>query len=75
MKKKFIREQLKECLNKANKLITKDGTACFRPPFRSSECPSWTVETADYIRDERVSIYVRTWIIPYIEQAIEELSK
>lgn len=77
MKKKYTKKLLEESLNNIRKLITKDGTGCFNQPNGPSSCypASWTEETADYIRDERVKLYVTSWIIPNIEKAIAELSK
>lgn len=77
MKKVYTKELLEESLENLNKLITKGGTGCFDQPFGPSDSypASWTEETADYIRDERVRLYVTTWIIPKIEKAIAELSK
>jgi len=77
MRRKHAKQLLEESLENLNKLITKDGTGCFMQPIGpSSDYPaSWTQETADYIRDERIKLYVTSWIIPKIEKVIAELSK
>lgn len=76
MNRKYTKGLLEKSLSHLNELITADSNCtCYRKPINPSVCPNWNKETADHIRDERVRIYVKSWIIPNIEKAIKELSK
>jgi len=74
MKKQQTKRSLTEVLDNLQKLSTGKGTSCYKAPIVPSDCPSYTDETADYIR-ENIKLYVQTWIVPRIEKAIAELSK
>lgn len=73
-KKEKIIEQLSESLDYLHKLFNDGETSVFIPPIIPSECRSYDIKTSEYIRDKRLRIYITTWVIPKIENVIEELS-
>lgn len=75
MKKVQTKQQLTESLHNLQKLLKKDGTGVFNAPIVPGDCRSYDQATADYIRDQRLRLYLNTWVIPNIEKAIAELSK
>ncbi|OKY84291.1 MAG: hypothetical protein BHV69_09705 [Bacteroidales bacterium 52_46] len=75
MKKVQTKQQLTESLHNLHKLLKEDGTTVFYPPIVPSDCRSYDQATADYIRDQRLRLYLKSWVIPNIEKAISELSK
>ena len=75
MKKVQTKQQLTESLHNLQKLLKKDGTGVFNAPIVPGDCRSYDPSTADYIRDQRLRLYLTSWVIPNIERAIAELSK
>ena len=75
MKKVQTKQQLTESLHYLQKLLEKDRTGVFNPPIVPGDCRSYDQVTADYIRDQRLRLYLKSWVIPKIENAIAELSK
>lgn len=75
MKKVQTKQQLTKSLHNLQKLLKKDGTGVFNAPIVPGDCRSYDQSTADYIRDQRLRLYLNSWVIPNIERAIAELSK
>lgn len=75
MKKVQTKQQLTESLHYLQKLLKKDGTGVFDAPIVPGDCRSYDQATSDYIRDQRLRLYLTSWVIPKIEKAIAELSK
>lgn len=75
MKKVQTKQQLTESLHNLQELLKKGGTGVFDAPIVPGDCRSYDQSTADYIRDQRLSLYLTSWVIPNIERAIAELSK
>lgn len=75
MKKVKTKQQLEDALDHIKRLITGERVSVFREPTVPSDCPTFDKATADYIRSERLRLYLYSWVIPNIEEAIKELSK
>lgn len=75
MKKLKTKQQLEDALDHIKRLVTGERVAVYREPIVSSDCPTFDKATAEYISSERMRLYLDTWVIPNIEEAIKELSK
>lgn len=75
MKKVKTKQQLGDALDHIKRLITEERVSVFRKPIVSSDCPTFDEATAEYIRSEKLRLYLGSWVIPNIEEAIKELSK
>lgn len=60
MKKKYAKEQLQEAIYS-------------RKSYRKF-CPTFDEETANYVR-ERLELYLKTWVLPNLNEVLNELSK
>lgn len=40
----------------------------------SGDCPTFDEETANYVR-ERLELYLKTWVLPNLNEVLNELSK
>lgn len=74
-KSKYLYNHIKEILNESmehlEKLSTGNGTSVYYAPI--SDCETFDLTTAEHIR-RHVELYVKSWIIPKIQEAIHELS-
>lgn len=75
MKKIKTKQQLEDALDYIKRLVTGERTSVYDEPIVPSNCPTFDKATADYIRNERMRLYLGSWVIPRIEEAIKELSK
>lgn len=75
MAKISAKREIEESITYLEKLISAGGTACFDGPIVTSSCPNFDKATANYIRDERVRLYVQSWILPHLKNALESLAK
>jgi hypothetical protein len=62
MKKKYAKEQLQEAITKISNVIV------------PGDCPTFDEETANYVR-ERLELYLKTWVLPNLNEVLNELSK
>ena len=74
MKKKYAKEQLQEVITRVNNIMNNDKVVCFRKPIVPSDCPTFDEETANYVR-ERLELYLKMWVLPNLNEVLNELSK
>lgn len=81
----FIREQLslyndlwkRNTLKnnyRVNNIMNNDKVVCFRKPIVPSDCPTFDEETPNYVR-ERLELYLKTWVLPNLNEVLNELYK
>lgn len=70
MKKKYAKEQLQEAITK----VSNNKVVCFQKPIVPGNCPTFDEETANYVR-ERLELYLKTWVLPNLNEVLNELSK
>ena len=77
----FIREQLtiimtyeKEILHKVSNVMNNNKVVCFQKPIVPGNCPTFDEETANYVR-ERLELHLKTWVLPNLNEVLNELSK
>ncbi len=73
MKKVQAKNQLREAIEKLNKIM-KNETGVFLEPIAPIDCPTFDDGTANYIR-ERLELYLKTWVLPNLDEVLSELSK
>lgn len=74
MKKKYAKEQLQEAITKVSNVMNNNKVVCFQKPIVSGNCPTFDEETANYVR-ERLELYLKTWVLPNLNEVLNELSK
>lgn len=74
MKKKYAKEQLQEAITKVSNVMNNNKVVCFQKPIVPSNCPTFDEETANYVR-ERLELYLKTWVLPNLNEMLNELSK
>lgn len=74
MEKKYAKEQLQEVITRVNNIMNNDKVVCFQKPIVSGDCPTFDEETANYVR-ERLELYLKTWVLPKLDEVLNELSK
>lgn len=74
MKKKYAKEQLQEVITRVNNIMNNDKVVCFRKPIVPSDCHTFDEETANYVR-ERLELYLKTWVLPNLNEVLNELYK
>lgn len=47
---------------------------CFHKPIIPGNCPTFDEETANYVR-ERLELYLKSWVLPKLDEVLNELSK
>lgn len=75
MKKIYAKKSLMEIIDRLQRLIAEDGTGCFREPIVPSDCPTFDKQTAAYIRDKRLRLYLQTWVLPKLNDVLNELNR
>jgi hypothetical protein len=73
MRKKYAKEQLQEVIANINKIV-ENRVRCFHKPIIPGNCPTFDEETANYVR-ERLELYLKTWVLPNLNEVLNELSK
>lgn len=73
MKKVQAKNQLQEAIEKLNNII-ENKTGVFQKPIIPGDCPTFDEETANYVR-ERLDLYLKTWVLPNLNEVLNELSK
>lgn len=74
MKKKYAKEQLQEAITKVSNVMNNNKVVCFQKPIVPGDCPTFDEETANYVR-ERLELYLKTWVLPKLDEVLNELSK
>lgn len=74
MKKKYAKEQLQEAITKVSNVMNNNKVVCFQKPILPGDCPTFDEETANYVR-ERLELYLKTWVLPNLNEVLNELSK
>ena len=73
MRKKYAKKQLQEVIANVNKIV-ENRTVCFQKPIIPGNCPTFDEGTANYVR-ERLELYLKTWVLPNLNEVLNELSK
>lgn len=73
MKKVQAKNQLQEVIEKLNKIM-KNETGVFLEPIVPIDCPTFDEGTVNYVR-ERLELYLKTWVLPKLDEVLSELSK
>lgn len=63
--------ETQEITEKLNKII-KNKTSIFQRPIIPRECPTFDEETANYVR-ERLELYLKSWVLPKLDEVLNEL--
>nr|DAE67162.1 MAG TPA: rhoptry-associated protein 1 [Caudoviricetes sp.] len=74
MKKKYAKEQLQEAITKISNVMNNNKVVCFQKPIVPGDCLTFDEETANYVR-ERLELYLKTWVLPNLNEVLNELSK
>lgn len=74
MKKKYAKEQLQEAITKVSNVMNNNKVVCFQKPIMLGDCPTFDEGTANYVR-ERLELYLKTWVLPKLNEVLNELSK
>lgn len=74
MIKKYAKEQLQEAITKISNVMNNNKVVCFQKPIVPGDCPTFDEETANYVR-ERLELYLKTWVLPNLNEVLNELSK
>lgn len=73
MKKKYAKDQLQEAITRINNIV-ENRIGSFQKPIIPSDCHTFDEETANYVR-ERLELYLKTWVLPNLNEVLNELSK
>lgn len=73
MKKKYDIDQLQEAIEKLNKIM-KNETGVFLELVAPIDCPTFDEGTANYVR-KRLGLYLRSWVLPKLDEVLNELSR
>lgn len=73
MKKVQAKNQLQEAIEKLNNII-ENKTGVFQKPIIPGDCPTFDEGTANYVR-ERLELYLKSWVLPKLDEVLNELSK
>lgn len=71
MKKKYAKEQLQEAITRVNNIV-ENSIGSFHD--NSRRCPTFDEGTANYVR-ERLELYLKSWVLPKLDEVLNELSK
>lgn len=63
--------ETQEITEKLNKII-KNETSISQRPIIPGECPTFDEETANYVR-ERLELYLKSWVLPKLDEVLNEL--
>lgn len=73
MKKVQAKNQLQEAIEKLNNII-ENKTGVFQKPIIPGDCPTFDEGTVNYVR-ERLKLYLGSWVLPKLDEVLNELSK
>lgn len=73
MKKKYAKEQLQEAITRVNNIV-ENSIGSFQKPIIPGGCPTFDEGTANYVR-ERLELYLKSWVLPKLDEVLNELSK
>lgn len=73
MKKKYAKEQLQEAITRVNNIV-ENSIGSFQKPIIPGDCPTFDGGTANYVR-ERLELYLKSWVLPKLDEVLNELSK
>lgn len=73
MEKVQAKNQLQEAIEKLNNII-ENKTGVFQKPIIPGDCPTFDEGTANYVR-ERLKLYLGSWVLPKLDEVLNELSK
>lgn len=73
MKKKYAKEQLQEAITRVNNIV-ENSIGSFQKPIIPGDCPKFDEGTANYVR-ERLELYLKSWVLPKLDEVLNELSK
>lgn len=73
MKKVQAKNQLQEAIEKLNNII-ENKTGVFQKPIIPGDCPTFDEATANYVM-ERLGLYLKSWVLPKLDEVLNELSK
>lgn len=71
MKKVQAKNQLQEAIEKLNNII-ENKTGVFQKPIIPGDCPTFDEATANYVR-ERLGLYLKSWVLPKLDEVLNEL--
>ena len=54
--------------------MNNNKVVCFQKPIVPGNCPTFDEETANYVR-ERLELYLKMWVLPNLNEVLNELSK
>lgn len=74
MRKKYAKKQLQEAITKVSNVMNNNKVVCFQKPIVPGDCPTFDEETANYVR-ERLELYLKSWVLPKLDEVLNELSK
>ena len=74
MKKKYAKEQLQEAITKVSNVMNNNKVVCFQKPIVPGNCPTFDEGTVNYVR-ERLKLYLGSWVLPKLDEVLNELSK
>lgn len=73
MKKKYAKEQLQEAITRVNNIV-ENSIGSFQKPIIPGDCPTFDEGTANYVM-ERLGLYLKSWVLPKLDEVLNELSK
>lgn len=73
MRKIYAKKQLQEVIANVNKIV-ENSTVCFQKPIIPGNCPTFDEGTANYVRKE-LELYLKSWVLPKLDEVLNELSK
>lgn len=71
MKKKYAKEQLQEAITRVNNIV-ENSIGSFQKPIIPGDCPTFDEATANYVR-ERLGLYLKSWVLPKLDEVLNEL--
>lgn len=54
--------------------IVENKTGIFQEAIIPGDCPTFDEETANYVRG-RLELYLKSWVLPKLDEVLNELSK
>lgn len=73
MKKKYAKDQLQEAITSINNIV-ENRIGSFQKPIIPGYCPTFDEGIANYVR-ERLELYLKSWVLPKLDEVLNELSK
>lgn len=69
MKKKYDKKQLQEAITRVNNIV-ENSIGSFQKPIIPGDCPTFDEGTANYVRER-----LESWVLPKLDEVLNELSK